>query len=68
MSMPSRRNNAAGAVGGVTAIIMWILSLYGIVAPPGIESAITAVLSYVTALIVPNARRSQIQTLDITDA
>lgn len=51
---PTNKVTAGALAGALTAVIMWGLSTKGIVAPPGIESAITVIVTFVVSYFVPN--------------
>jgi|JI10StandDraft_1071094.scaffolds.fasta_scaffold718381_3 hypothetical protein len=50
---PKRKVTAGLLAGSLSTIVMWVLSANGITAPPGIESAITTIFSFLVAYIVP---------------
>lgn len=52
-ALPTRKVTAGVLAGSLSTIVMWVLSANGIVAPPGIESAITTIFSFLVAYVVP---------------
>ncbi len=53
-ALPVRKVSAGGLAGALTAIIVWILSAaFKIDIPPAIASAITVVIGFIVAYLVP---------------
>jgi hypothetical protein len=52
--MPTNKVTVSTFAGAFAAVLMWGLSLKGIQAPPGIESAITVIIMFVVGYVVPN--------------
>lgn len=52
--IPTNKVTAGALAGALTAVIMWLLSIKAVVAPPGIESAITVIVTFLVGYFVPN--------------
>ena len=46
---------AAGAMGGVTIILVWLLGQFGVDVPPEVASSITTVLSFIAGYLAPRS-------------
>ena len=52
-SMPIPKMQAVGFAAGLTAIAVWILSLYGVDMPPEAAAGLTAILGFAAGYITP---------------
>lgn len=52
--MPTNKVTVSAFAGALAALVMWGLSIKGVTAPPGIESAITVVIMFAVGYLVPN--------------
>jgi hypothetical protein len=48
---PRLKVTAAGIGGAITAVLVWILGVYGTVIPPDVASAITTIVSFAAGYI-----------------